>query len=860
MMILKRVQGWVRGLTCARLQLNSFAHIPLTLLLSTATPTVLDKDPTTNQSLIFSDKSVTQAFEPSELSFESGVHSIIDPAIYLGAGVFFGCATFLTAVGGAIGYLFPWTSTIGSESLLASQILGIVTVQSLTQAVKKSPCLSFLCKQLPSSYSAWNLNKARLSQVPAVSNEDKELLSFLSQRWLAKITGCYPFLVNWLCPSFGISFQVHPETTNSYARDPSTKLFDTYKIKLEAWKRSLPHPYEFPLILTRPTNIGEYLPLYLEVASHETTEEIAQKLAQIMPGSKYPVTVDLTPVLNEPSAWNHYKTAFLSSCHAHKLDVSQIICIHRVCQKEVGGIRLLPLEGSPEKNYQFLFEWICRFGLSANRIELDRALSGGETASLEPPIERIGTLSSQEQWRARLNSIDKTWHSSHPQKSFLFKGTLQVLKDLCASTSPAQWEKNAQSPTLASITELCLTHIQTQLLHLAQAKEELSFHEFTSYMEQIHADLSSLLEVLSPFSILDFKEAFKRHLTSIPDTLQPLTQYGLHSSAMASLAGILKATTHTLGRLPRVLYGNNIYFEGAMILDRVTHATAINEATDQDWQDVDLILAQFNPTVKRISFKVTEYQTTEYQLENVSAIIHKALQKRKNKPLSVALDGTLDFSNSKRIHQLLTKFQREIEKGDLNIICYRSGLKFDLFGMDNYCGAPFYMVHNYEAKWACFDSLLSDPVLQTDRLSLNWFALAYQQAGDYLESYREQIFTNTRAILNKVPQQLFDANNPRYRIIPVQAGVDPSFIDIKVFGPMHKLRGEFLVAMFLTIKCMQAGHPLLYRPGIGFYHPNLAVLYGTDCTTIRLTVGLDPAQVDVVVQCLKKISTLNGFF
>jgi len=56
---------------------------------------------------------------------------------------------------------------------------------------------------------------------------------------------------------------------------------------------------------------------------------------------------------------------------------------------------------------------------------------------------------------------------------------------------------------------------------------------------------------------------------------------------------------------------------------------------------------------------------------------------------------------------------------------------------------------------------------------------------------------------------------------------------------------------------MEAGHPLLYRPGIGFYHPNLALLYGTECTTVRLTVGLDPDQVDVIVHCLEKISTCN---
>ena len=64
--------------------------------------------------------------------------------------------------------------------------------------------------------------------------------------------------------------------------------------------------------------------------------------------------------------------------------------------------------------------------------------------------------------------------------------------------------------------------------------------------------------------------------------------------------------------------------------------------------------------------------------------------------------------------------------------------------------------------------------------------------------------------------------------------------------------------VFLTIKCMEAGHPLLYRPGIGFYHPNLAVLFGKECTTVRLTVGLDPSQVDTIVRCMDKINACNG--
>jgi hypothetical protein len=286
-------------------------------------------------------------------------------------------------------------------------------------------------------------------------------------------------------------------------------------------------------------------------------------------------------------------------------------------------------------------------------------------------------------------------------------------------------------------------------------------------------------------------------------------------------------------------------------------AVSTQAATPEDWREADLILVQFNPTVKRINFEVTEYQATEYHVEKIDEVIHRALEARGQTPLAVALDCTLDYSNSQRIAKLLHEFQTEIEQGRLNLLCYRSGLKFDLFGMDNYCGAPFFMIHSADPHWDSYDSLLTDPALITDRLSFNWFALAYQHAFSYLESYRKQIFDNTRAILNEISPDLYNPHNLFYRVIPMDPDVDPSFIDIKIFGPLHTFRGEMLVGVYLTIKALAAGYPLLFRPGIGFHHPNLAVLFGKECTTVRLTIGLDPAQVGVIARCINQFSGCN---
>jgi hypothetical protein len=804
---------------------------------------------------------------------ERGIKPIFDslfkPAIYFGAGTFFGSAALLGGIGWGTCQLFPWKATAGNELLISSELLGTASFYCFAQAFKSSPFFSFLFKKIPSSYSAWNQNHQMLSQIPAASDEDRELVNFLKQRWLAKMTGCYPFLINWMCPAFGIPFQIHPESTNSYARDPATKFSETYVNRVKAWKKLLAHPPSFPLILTRPANINDHLPSYVEILQKEDTDYSAQKIAKAIQTQNSLAIVDLTSILPsgtcDPKSWLEEWQAcekqLAKACKRHQIDTSCVLCIHRVLQKEIGGIRLLPLSShskeTTEQQCQFLIEWISRFGLTANRVELDRLLFTSSLEQSSPAFPQVH-FRTREEWVAILNTIENNWKSDHPQKKLMVKGTLQILRSLCTVLPEKKWEGIMASDTRSAIVQLCLNKIKHQLESLCLEEEKASFQDVALCIEQVHADLTSLLEIFTPFTDADFSAIYRHHLTSIPKELQPLTRYGIHASAMTSLGGIFKATEKSVGRSPRVLFGENAYFECIHASERVSHAKAIADAEEGDWKEVDLLLLQFNPTVKRINFKVTEYQATEYHVEKIADILHRALKARGTKPLSIALDCTLDYSNSNRVGLLLSEFQKEIERGDLNIMCYRSGLKFDLFGMDNYCGAPFFMFHNQDSKWSFYDTLLADPTLHTDRLSLNWFCLAFEYATVYLEAYRKQIFDNTRALMQKIPSRLYNKTNPYYRVIPIDSDVDPSFIDIKIFGPWHKLRGEFLVGAFLTLKCMEAGYPLLFRPGIGFYHPNLAVLFGKECTTVRLTLGLDPTQIDVILRCLEKIDACNG--
>ncbi len=791
-------------------------------------------------------------------------HSFIDSTLYFGAGTILGSAAAVAMVGWAACQLSPWASTYGNECLLSSHIFTIGALHSFAQVVRESTFFFFL-KKRPSSYEAWYRNQAMLSQIPTFSESDKELLHFLERRWLGKVTGSFLFLVDWMCPSFGISLQVHPETTNSYARDPHSNLSETYKNRVAAWKRFLPHPPSYPLLLTRPSNIREYLPFCFQISKDETIEQTALRVGRILEASHLPVAVDVTPILPQYvmsrkqwlSNWQDYELQFSACCRAKGLDLSRVLCIHTIAQKDIGGIRLLPFsflsKEKIEEQHQFLLEWISKFGLAANRIELDRF-----TLPTKPPLIENSAIKipfeskSKLKWLSTIEEIGNNWTRSHPQKTLMFKGIVSALQDLCQSISQEKWTKVMSSPTRSHAAHLTLTKIEQQLQGLTDEAENTTFYNTMSRIEQIHSDLSSLLEIFSPFTTEDFLALFRDHLTSIPKNLLPYAEYGLHAAGMTTLAGICKAVEKTVGRRPHIMYGENTYFECIHVVECISDASMIPEATEENWKEVDLIIAQFNPALRRIDFKVSEYH-----VEKITDVLHKALSQREGRPLTIAVDCTLDFSNSPRIGHLLHEFQREIERGDLNIICYRSP-KFDLFGMESYCGAPFFMIHNHDAKWSCFDALLTDAALQTDILSLNWFCLAYKNTAPYLELYKKQIFDNTRAVLNRTPARMLNDESLPYRVIPMDPDIDPSFIDIKITGPFHEIRGGLLVGVMLTLKCMEAGHPLLYRRSLGFYHPNLAVLFASDVTTIRLTLGLDPSQIDIVAECMKRIDALNG--
>lgn len=611
-------------------------------------------------------------------------------------------------------------------------------------------------------FVSWKMNADRLSQIPTTTKEERDLIHFLQNRWLSKTAGFGPTL---LPPPL----QLHPQTSNSYARDPSHNLPPRYKEVIEQWQQE--HPY--PLILTVPGAIVEHFPTYF--SADTPLESLPQDLA----------IYDFTSC---PEKWERLSPTLEKRDH--------LICIKRVQKGNVEAICLL----SNEEQHKRLLTWISRAGLTANWIELDRL-------HFEQPLP----------------------------SSPLLTGSLSLMKGFFQEISNEKWEKVQASPVLSQIASISFQKIEQELERLRTAT---TLFEQAGILEQMHAAFLPLVEIFSPFYESDFTPILKNALTKVPERLLPHIHATVHMSAMTSLTAILKSleTEKPL----HVLYGQNSYFETIDVAYTKTCAKPVSQASTEDWKEVDLLLIQFNPVIQKERFDLDPYS-----VEEVIPMVQKALEIRREKPLTVALDCTFDFIDSPRTALLLETFEREILEGKLTVICYRSGVKFDMWGLDNVCGAPFWVVSRAPHP------RLFDPLYKTDTLSWNWFCLAYTFGAEELDRYRATIFSHSRQLLQRLPPSLFEGGS--FRVIPACENVDPAFIDIKICGPLHSLKSYFLLA-YLSWSAHHQGHPLFFRPSLGFYHPNAGLFPTERCSTIRLSLGLDPREIETFSRCLLKFA------
>ncbi len=759
------------------------------------------------------------------------------------------------------------------------------------------------------SRERYELNKGVMTDIAARhdSPQARRQAEFLSANFMGKVAPTQMHLLNKAIPGVESQFQMGSQCQYHYHR---YGFVDNPEIGQKVNKRTFALAKESPFIPTDTIAFTQLYPLAFYVTDELTfpVDTLAEHFTQhdkspLSSKLEKPLMFDLTDRMGylmgkatEAEAKEEFKRIKAevdrelyqaarelaerypkySRRRIRKWLKNSSVFICRVQDEDTRlcGIKALPIykkmsKGRYVKAYPSLTEFISNTGLFIGAVNLRRhlwaePLKTGETR-LQPdskgeysplpkyyntPAEflRSSGLSTRGLLTSRLGFDDE----AKPHFQALGKGTVALLQGLMEVITEDQWADLCDDEFRNEVVQSSLFSIIAELSTARMHMRDNNFDAFSQSIEITHAYLANLLEMIHPFDERDYGENYRRMIGAIPGIDQAYIKPGLCKTGMNAFTAITSAIAQTKERPVRA-YGKGFYFEQAGVIGYDNSLESILD--DDSVEQVDLYACQFFPNVEIGS------DFTHYEKGKVADEIHLILEKKpKTEHLTVAVDCTIDYVHSESMRELLTEFKDEIEDGRLNFVFFRSGQKLDQFGMDTYYGAPFVQVNNGGDYWMPFNNIHEEEAFRTDPLSVQWFSLAFTSASLYLDKYRELIFENARKITDAVPERLKPADDLSSQTVRVNTFSDdmlPSFIDIKISGPMHGVRAKWLLARFYE-KFQREGHAINTRASFGFIQPNFVIIQINevpDSTTIRLNPGINPEENQLIVDL---ISELNG--
>jgi hypothetical protein len=433
-------------------------------------------------------------------------------------------------------------------------------------------------------------------------------------------------------------------------------------------------------------------------------------------------------------------------------------------------------------------------------------------------------------------------------QSLLSKATHKILTTLLTSIKEKVWDDIHDDPIKREIIQ---TSLERMMQHLATAIHKYyDFRVFSQAIDRAHAELTTLLLFFNPFTAEDFKNAYGCYLKPMmPGSIMPQV-IGVAKSAMNFFAGVNAAILGAKANAV-IAFGDHFYYEYEDLMGK--KHTLDQLLNNPEIDSIDLYATEFH-------HNIAVYSTlSHYKKGRVIEDIKKIF---KSKPLTnaltVCIDATIDFTNSKDLKKLLKSFEREIHEGRINFVIYRSGQKFDMLGLDNYFGAPYYIINNDDPKWEKINALKRSKALKTDHLSEQFFALAAVSGPDIMDDYKRQIFDNANNILNHVPESLKPGifNGGGVSIATKDSDVHSPFIDIDVrfSNQIKKEAMETWIHTRFSELFIRAEKLTYERPGFGFAHPNFLFLKNK----IRINPGLDPSENKLYHQFFKEMEVFIG--
>jgi hypothetical protein len=432
--------------------------------------------------------------------------------------------------------------------------------------------------------------------------------------------------------------------------------------------------------------------------------------------------------------------------------------------------------------------------------------------------------------------------------AILGKSTAQLIKGLLSEISQERWdalnkdpvnlEGSARSDHLAKRI-LLQSSMYRLTQHLAKAENNAGdFTKFTEAIELAHCEIATLLQLTAPFDPANFQNIYKQQLGFVPEEFQKNVSVGITKSAMNTFAGICSAVISTT-RDPQIAHGEDSYFEEIYVVG--PNRSIMDVLSNPQVPKVDLYVGEFNHNIN------IHEGYHHYKAGDVIGDVEKLLKEKPSEQLTVAIDSTIDLVASPKAKALMIHFSKEIREGKLNLVFFRSGQKFEMLGMDNYYGSPFYMVNNGGPQWNAFNALKTQESFKTDPLSTQWFCLVNKYAPQQLDDYRATVIKNSKDLLKRVPAELRDSRSP-VRVSTVDPDMAPAFIDLKIVD-QTKIDKNTIEQIFYN-KMIEKGRKVHSRGSFGFYHPNFNFI---DMVTLRINPGLDPKDNEIIEEVLKEL-------
>ncbi|WP_068468078.1 hypothetical protein [Candidatus Protochlamydia phocaeensis] len=564
-----------------------------------------------------------------------------------------------------------------------------------------------------------------------------------------------------------------------------------------------------------------------------------------------------------PDLTNDQKAKIKRAIYKHTNGIARV-----QVNDQIGGIKILPIFSSElslsnlRKTHGRLLEFIDHSGIFLGAVNMRRHIMKGfairkdvhyavkgKDAFYYPTVSDFTNTALMKRLSEKFSS--ETFKTEKPHVAILGDATVKLVKGLLENISEEQWNTINADPARQKIVQTTLFQLREQL-----ATAELHMNDYIKFAQAIElaqCEIATLLEMTYPFKAGDFSDIYKQQLDSVvPPPLKPLLKATLGKTAVNTFAGINAALLQNHPH-PTTCYSKGLYYEEAGLMgDNYRFEDMIN---NDKITRIDLYAAQVNPNIEVVP------EHTHYECVDIAANVRKILDKKPDtKHLTVAVDCTIDYLHSPKIRELLTQFEKDIKDGRVNFVFFHSGQKFDMLGMDNYFGSPFYLVNNGDPHWQPFNDMVSKQVHKTDLLSEQWFCLSHKYAATLIDDYRRTIFNNAKDILKHVPDVLKPNGKKSQKIwiSTIDKEMEPSFIDIKINGSNNKELSKKLIARFYE-KCTDSGVKVFKKPSFGFYHPNLVYIPGSsDSMSIRINPSLNPEENKVIIEFLNELVALQS--